>query len=593
MRSLPAGFAVAVGLALILPLLTYFREMPLADFYGEWSSALCMALAATMLWPQLSRRSQVSGSLLLLPISIVLLIAVQFILGRYEFKMDWLLPIGYLWMLLLAILLGQHFRAAGQETEVADRLAFAIIMVAIFNAFAQVAQVTGFDASLQPFVILVSDRPVCTFFGNTGQSNQTATIAWLAVAGVLYLAGKGRVRVPFAASLAFVLMLSAALTASRMAWLICFFVAFMVAASRLTLGPQSAIQNRLASALTLPLGFLLATLLIAEALQLLEVPCATAAGRLADARDGGVLIRLELWRQAIMVWLTHPWIGGGAGSFFGAAYRLQPLGAHEPLDSYAHSLPMQLLAEFGLIGLGVVALLLFLSLYPAIRRWSQLSSVDGLMFSWIGVLGIHSMLEFPLWYVHFLMFFGLALGLLVRSDANGLQISVPMRTAVTTVACVALIGNVGLFLDYRKLEHTVFLVNLELQNNVSSPRLDAAIESAGREVVVFDFIATHALGLRVPISKEDLEKKTRDAERIFHRAPSAENVGRLVLLKAMAGDFGWVREQLARMTMFFPTGNDGILARIRKRAVERPADFGNLAKLIDEAEANAPPRRWH
>jgi len=590
MQKLPSGFAIAVGLSLILPLLNYVREMPLADFYGEWSSALCMALAAAMLWPQLARRTQVSASLLLIPAALAVLLAAQFFLGRYVFTMDWLLPAGYLWMLALAMLLGQHFRAVGQETEVASRLATAIIMVAAFNGFAQVAQLTKLDALLQPFVILVSNRPTCTFFGNTGQSNQTAMIAWLGVAAVLYLASTGRVRGLLAVALAFVLMLSAAVTASRMAWLFCFFVAAMLAGNKLC--PQPAAGRRLSLAAMLPVGFVLATFFAAAVLQSLDLPCATAAERLADAREGGIVIRLELWRQAIMVWLAHPWVGSGAGSFFGAAYRLQPLGIHQPVDAYAHNQALQLLAEFGLIGLGLVALFLFVSVYPVVRRWSQLTPVDGLMLSWIGVLGIHSMLEFPLHYVHFLMLFGLALGLLVRSDANPLRLHVATRPTVAFVVSVALVGCVALFMDYRSLDRTVFLVNVELQNNRSSPQLSAAIEGAAKDVVIFDFIAAHALGLRAPLSKENLVEKTRDAERMVSRAPSPENVGRLILLKALGGDFDAVRQQLARMAMFYPPRQGGMLERMRVIAAERPQDFGNLVELIDSAAAAAPPRRW-
>ncbi len=68
--------------------------------------------------------------------------------------------------------------------------------------------------------------------------------------------------------------------------------------------------------------------------------------------------RLIIWSGAFRVWRSSPWIGVGPGRF---AYEYLQYGGSIPPDFWAlsaHSLPIQILAEFGVIGEVVFLLLL-------------------------------------------------------------------------------------------------------------------------------------------------------------------------------------------------------------------------------------------
>lgn len=590
MPTLPAGFAVAVGLSLILPLLNYFRAPPIADFFGEWSSAVAMSLGVLFLIPRLERRNRLNGALLLPPLLLALLTAVQILLGRYEFAQDWILWLAYLWMFALALIVGQHFRALNLETEIARRLCWAIVIVAGTNALAQFAQITRLDVVLAPFVIPVSNGAKCTIFGNTGQSNQTGLIAWLAIAATLYLSGAGRVRTWLAAALTGLFMISAALTASRMAWLFCVFLAVTILLMRNWPTPSAVARRNWV--LALPFGFAAANLVAAGLISALDLPCASAVARLADPGDGGIPVRLSLWHQALLVWQSAPWFGVGAANFFGAAYRLQPLGAQQPLDGYVHNALLQILAEFGVFGLVAVILPAAVLAMNIARRRSSLTPVDVLMLAWLGMLVIHSMLEYPLWYVHFLMLFGLASGLLLPAQAKGMSLQVPVRATVTLMSAIALIGCFLLFYDYRQLDRTVYLVQLQLQMNASSPKIDQTIEDAGAQVKIYRLIADYALALRAPISRNHLEEKVAESERLLRRAPVPDNIARVILFQSLAGNRLRVQENLARLVMFFPAEEGSTATRLREYVAGRKDLFGDLLAEIDAAVAHAPPRRW-
>ena len=105
-----------------------------------------------------------------------------------------------------------------------------------------------------------------------------------------------------------------------------------------------------------------------------------------------------MWRQAIDVRRTSPWIGVGAFNFLPTVYAIEPPGVHRPLETYAHNLVLQILAEFGLVGAGALLATALLWLKPLIAARRDLQSADALLLVWVGIVAAHALLEFSLWY---------------------------------------------------------------------------------------------------------------------------------------------------------------------------------------------------
>ena len=588
MRSIPSSFAVALGLCFILPLLNYLREPPLGDFFGEWASATVMALGALLMVRALPKRLEINGVLLAAPVLLVALILLHAALGRYVYYTDALLYAGYLTMFVLVVVLGQHFRNADFAAEVAQRMAWAVIAVALVNLAAQIAQLGGWDQHLQPWIVALNRESVCIVYGNTAQSNHTSGIAWLAICGSMYLAHERRMPVWLLALLVPAFMFSSALTSSRMAWL---FLTLGVALA-LSARPRWAttLQGRMLLGAGLVGSFLAVTAATGALMGFLEPSCLSSLDRM-DAREGGITVRLDLLRQAALVWSGNPWIGAGAYSFNGRVYELVAEGRSQHLDTYAHNVFAQVLAEFGLTGALGLAIVVLACLWGLWRHRRELEAVDVVLLSWLGVLGIHSLLEYPLWYVHFLMFFGLALGLLIRPSWCLLPVTLPAKAIVGVIASAALLGCIGLLHDYRKLDRYMFLVLQKLENKMASlPEVDAILAGADADVLFYRPHAEHMRGMGMSMTRDDLAEKIALTDKLLSRAPTPPTVARRVVLAVLDGDLDGARWHMDRLMLFFPKQGEELAREMYEMARLRPDDLGALPAVLDASIAASQRR---
>ena len=156
---------------------------------------------------------------------------------------------------------------------------------------------------------------------------------------------------------------------------------------------------------------LLAAVLVRENPTLLR-----AVGRFAATEES----RPEIWHQAM--WLAHntfPW-GGGLGSFYPLFLGAEPLEAvGELLPDYAHNDYLQLLIEGGLPGLGVFAAAVWLVGGAAWqqRRHPAAGSRGQFIFALatLGLLALHSLVDFPLRSLSLACIAALCAGLLMSS----------------------------------------------------------------------------------------------------------------------------------------------------------------------------------
>ena len=128
--------------------------------------------------------------------------------------------------------------------------------------------------------------------------------------------------------------------------------------------------------------------------------------------------RANIWRNTWALVLANPWFGVGFGEF-NFAWSLSEF-ANRPTAffDHSHNLPLQLMAELGLpLALLVLALLAW-ALWAAARLAWQAQGEQASMrragLVLLLLIGLHSLVEYPLWYAYFLLptalIFGLALG---------------------------------------------------------------------------------------------------------------------------------------------------------------------------------------
>jgi O-antigen ligase len=138
------------------------------------------------------------------------------------------------------------------------------------------------------------------------------------------------------------------------------------------------------------------------------------AGILARMQEGGsgCASRLTLWQNVAYLVGEKPWAGWGWGELDYAHFiTLYPGPRFCDILSNAHNLPLHLAVE---LGLPVATLLCGGGLWVLWRAqpWRQPNPTRQLAWAVLAILGVHSLLEYPLWYGPFQLAAGLALTLL-------------------------------------------------------------------------------------------------------------------------------------------------------------------------------------
>jgi O-antigen ligase len=114
-----------------------------------------------------------------------------------------------------------------------------------------------------------------------------------------------------------------------------------------------------------------------------------------------------IWRNTIAMIEQQPWLGVGWGEF-NFAWTLTPF-PDRPVAffDHTHDLPLQFIVELGLpLGLLVLGWMLVALFVAMVRAWKTRGPAGhGARAAWMMVvmIGIHSLDEYPLWYVYFLL----------------------------------------------------------------------------------------------------------------------------------------------------------------------------------------------
>ena len=161
----------------------------------------------------------------------------------------------------------------------------------------------------------------------------------------------------------------------------------------------------------------------------------SAMARLGDLNGCGA--RQVLWANVLHLIAERPWMGWGWGELKWAHYMASYPGARFcDILGNAHNLPLQLAFSFGV---PVAALLcaVVLALLLRARPWRLVHSGDSLAWAVLAALGLHSLLEYPLWYGPFQLALLSALALLwPRWSALQARWRPALQTVAASVLCV-------------------------------------------------------------------------------------------------------------------------------------------------------------
>ena len=204
--------------------------------------------------------------------------------------------------------------------------------------------------------------------------------------------------------------------------------------------------------------------------------------------------RFAIWRDTLALIRMQPWGGVGFGEF-NLAWTMTP-SPQRPvaLFDHTHNLPLQLAVELGLpLAAAVMALLLWALWRGARNAWQAIGSTGIAQRSamlMVLMIGLHSLLEYPLWYSYFLLPTAWAWGYALQrggrapgADPVAGQLAASARPANRSViaALVVVMATLLSVLDYTRVA-AIF------GGDADSPPLEQRIASGQRSV----FFAHHA-----------------------------------------------------------------------------------------------------
>ena len=173
------------------------------------------------------------------------------------------------------------------------------------------------------------------------------------------------------------------------------------------------------------------------------------AARLAESDISGS--RFGIWANTLALIRQQPWAGVGWGEF-NFAWSLTPFpGRPTAFFDHTHNLPLQLAVELGLPLAALVLALLLWGLWRAARTaWGasgELGAAQRCAWVMVVMIGLHSLLEYPLWYAYFLLPTAWAWGFALGRPAGA-----PGRSGGLTLAGLALAaGAVFSVWDYQRV----------------------------------------------------------------------------------------------------------------------------------------------
>lgn len=560
-----------VGLMWVLPFLYYRHAYPLTTFYQEWGAAVLGLCAMPLLMSGRYWQEAAVPRIVLLPLGMMLLLLVQYLLGKVaSYEQTLLLCLYFLWIALL-FMLGQRLRIELGLPRVSTVLAVFLVLGAELNALAGVIQHYRWHTFLDSVVTV---QVAAAVYGNIAQPNHFADYVTLGLVSIGMLYGLKSLRVWHVVLLALPLLFVLALSGSRSTWL---YLLFVVGVSYFWQRRDPVYLPLLKYALSLLLGFFVMIFVVQTPwLAGASESAATVQRMFADGTSGS--IRLYLWHESWLIFTRFPLLGAGFGQFAWQHFQLAPdlqNGAISGLYNNAHNVVLQLAAETGLLGLSIVTGILGLSLW---RAWREPRTLHRWWaFCLLAVLGIHGLLEYPLWYAHFIGIAAIVLGMMDVRDYR-LELRLPGRLSLAVLLLLCVLALAQLFQGYRKLDAALALRPLSGEDRSYAARQNAGLAEVYRYALLRPYAELFMSG-SMETSADRLEGKLALNERIMRFVPVSSVVYRQAWLLALSGHPAEAKEQLRCALWSYPAEFQGEQSELNYLALKDPAHFSALLEF--------------
>ncbi len=533
-----------VTLMWVLPFLIPHHQLPIPSFYGELTAFVLGMLAMLALWRKEVWQDFQLPRIVLLPFGLICILLLQMALGMVVFPQMALIAMQYLLWACLLMILGQRLRSVLGREAFAATLAWALVVGGCINSIMVILQYVGFKS------LWLFPKISTQIFGNLGQPNHFADYMALAMGSLIYLLNKQHVSNRLFVTLSTVFLVMLALSGSRSSWL--YILAFSVLALlKHAASPSDESRKLMRTCLMLLPAFALVQITLHWLLPLLGSESQVLPTQRFFQQVSGTSIRLRLWADAWQMFITHPWLGVGYGQYSWNSFLLAGTHAFSELPQpaeHTHNLPLHLLAELGL----PAGALLIASTWHWIKGVAKktCSFESWWMLALLALLGIHSLLEYPLWYSNFMGIAAILLGAgeprMLRPDFSRVG-----RPALMAMLALGFYSAVALEHSYASLET---VVNRAMSHTIKDREL-ASINNEllrlHKESMLTPYVEL-IYAISLPPSRERLDEKLIISQNALRFAPLSPVAYGYAELLALHGDRAAALDQLTLARKAYP-----------------------------------------
>jgi O-antigen ligase len=559
-----------VGLMWVLPFLYYYHAYPLTTFYHEWGAAMLGLCASAYLLARQHWLQPKIPRIMLLPLGLMTIALLQFAVGKAVYFDQTLLFVLYMLWVALLMMLGRALRLQFGLATMATVLAAFLLLGAELSALAGILQHYRWHTFLDSVVTAKNSIAV---YGNLAQPNHFANYITMGLISLGLL--RNNLRIWHIVLLALPLLFVLVLSGSRSSWL---YLIGMLVLAYVWQRKNSSLKGLFHYVLLLLLGFGLMHWVV-QLPWLSESAGSVTTMQRMMAGDTNGSIRLYLWHEAWLIFSQSPWLGVGWGQFAWHHFQLGPmLHAHYITGLYnnAHNLLLQLAAEMGIAGVLVVLLTLVMWLWQGMRVM-RYTADHWWAYAVLMVLGIHSMLEYPLWYAYFIGIAAILLGAL-DDGSYRLELNKLGRLSVAAVLLLGFMSLVLLMHNYHSLEQAI------------SPQPRSAVDKDYSQHIGDRLIALQKAPLLRPyaelfmnnyieISPKDLDSKMAFNERAEQFIPVSFVVYRSAELLALNNQQEAARLQMERAIWAYPGDFPAQQTKLEELARNDAEHYASLLKF--------------
>jgi O-antigen ligase len=553
--SLAARISLSlIGLMAVLPFLQYHHARPIPAFYTEYIAFFLGMLALTLFLAGRYWRNIAIPWIVFAPLGLFAVMLLQMNLGMSAYYEIQIIALLYLIWAVLLVILGAVLRKEFGLTIISVVLAWSFLVGGELSATVAILQHFNIHSFLDSFI---AAKNFAAVYGNVGQTNHFATHICLALASLVFLFAAARLPIWVLIPLALPLLLVLSLSGSRSSGIYLFAVLALslLLYWRGTLCTEGYVAKRrlMITSFLLITGFVLMQwLLVKTSMFVVPTGSITVADRIFD-QASGTSVRIYLWQEAWHMFLQAPILGIGTGQFALHHFHLSTVFQNPEITGIynnAHNLILHLLAETGLVGTlpVVVGIVLWLFGLYSVRRQSLDLSLWWLL-AIVGIMGIHSLHEYPLWYGHFL---GLAAFLLGAGETRFISMQLPHIGKLVTLSILVLGWGVMATMeqDYRQLE-SIMPAHDNQQNKLLTSSNRSVLQALHQKTLLSPYV-DYSLSSNMELNQEKLDLKLKVNQRVMGFHPSAPVTYKQAVLLALNGENEAAIEQAENAALAYP-----------------------------------------